>query len=371
MSGPPRWETARNLLCVRLDALGDVLMTGPAIAALKRARPDRHVTVLTSPAGAAIAQYLPGIDALIVHRSPWVKATAPRARVGDDRVLLARLRTRDFDAAVIFTVYSQSALPAATYCYLAGIPLRLAHCRENPYGLLTDWAPETEPQQGVRHEVQRQLDLVARVGARIDDDRLRLNVPAESFAKAQALVAGLRLGRNARWALVHPGASAPSRRYPPEGFARAADLLVREHGCHVVYTGSAAESALIAEIRAHMRSPSHSLAGRCDLGTLSALIALAPVLVVNNTGPAHIAAAVGTPVVDLYALTNLQHTPWRVESRVLYHDVPCKNCYKSVCPIGHHDCLRRVPPEAVARAAVELLERAPQGERARVAQGAR
>src|SRR5207302_7487370 len=88
---------------------------------------------------------------------------------------------------------------------------------------------------------------------------------------------------------------------------------------------------------------------------LGALIALAPLLISNNTGPVHVAAAVGTPVVDLYALTNPQHTPWAVPSRVLSYDVPCKYCYKSVCPEGHHDCLRRVTPDAVVEAACELL----------------
>lgn len=368
MSGHPGWRSARNLLCVRLDALGDLLMTGPAIRALKRAHPERRITVLTSPAGAAIGQFMPGIDALVVHQAPWIKGTPPRTSA-DDRVLLARLRAQEFDAAVIFTVYSQSALPAAQFCYLADIPLRLAHCRENPYQLLTDWVPETEPQQGVRHEVKRQIDLVAHADATADDDRLRLNLPAECFTRARTLLAGLRLGPHARWVLLHPGASAPSRRYPPASFARAADVLVHEHGCQVVYTGSAAEAGLIADIQAQMRAPSHSLAGRLDPGALGALIALAPVLVANNSGPAHIAAAVGTPVVVLYALTNLQHMPWHVESRVLYHDVPCKNCYKSICPTGHHDCLRRVPPEAVAAAAVELLDRTPRREHARVAQG--
>jgi ADP-heptose:LPS heptosyltransferase len=85
------------------------------------------------------------------------------------------------------------------------------------------------------------------------------------------------------------------------------------------------------------------------------------VLITNNTGPAHIAAAVGTPVVDVYALTNPQHTPWRVSSRVLSFDVPCKNCFKSVCPHGHNDCLRRIEPEAVARAAFELLDERARG----------
>src|SRR5438045_7645437 len=99
---------------------------------------------------------------------------------------------------------------------------------------------------------------------------------------------------------------------------------------------------------------SHSLAGRLNLEELAALLAEAPLLISNNTGPAHVAAAVGTPVVDLYALTNPQHTPWQVPHRVLFHDVPCRNCYRSACPMGHHGCLRGVPVERGVSAALEL-----------------
>jgi ADP-heptose:LPS heptosyltransferase len=85
------------------------------------------------------------------------------------------------------------------------------------------------------------------------------------------------------------------------------------------------------------------------------LITRAPLLITNNTGPAHVAAAVATPVVVLYALTNPQHTPWCVPNRVLFHDVPCRLCYKSVCPFGHGDCLRLIEPEQVVHAAYDLL----------------
>src|SRR5690606_17364106 len=85
------------------------------------------------------------------------------------------------------------------------------------------------------------------------------------------------------------------------------------------------------------------------------LLSEARLLVANNTGPVHMAAALGTPVVDLYALTNPQHTPWQVPARVLSHDVPCRNCLKSVCPLGHNDCLRGIEPPAVATAALELM----------------
>jgi ADP-heptose:LPS heptosyltransferase len=104
-----------------------------------------------------------------------------------------------------------------------------------------------------------------------------------------------------------------------------------------------------------MRTRSYSLAGQLNLGELGGLLEQASLLLSNNTGPVHVAAALGTPVVDLYALTNPQHTPWNVPNRVLFHDVPCKFCYKSVCPEGHHNCLRLVSPREVVEAVRSLL----------------
>jgi lipopolysaccharide heptosyltransferase II len=355
-----RWRRARRILCVRLDQLGDVLMTTPAIRALKGSGHDRRITLLTSTGGSAVVPLIPEADDVVIYDPPWMKATPPREVPTPEFEMIERLRRRSFDAAAIFTVYSQNPLPSAMLCYLAGIPLRLAHCRENPYQLLTDWVRETEPESGVRHEVRRQLDLVATVGARTSDEQLSLRPTDRAFRRVGVILERLGLGPGGRWAVIHPGASAPSRRYPPEGFAAAARRLVRDEGWRVLFTGGPGEFELVEAIRREMQAPSESLAGGLDLDELAALIARAPVLIVNNTGPAHIAAAVGTPVVDLYALTNLQHTPWNVASRVLSHDVPCGPCYKSVCPMVHHDCLRLVPPEAIVVAARELLvERRP------------
>jgi ADP-heptose:LPS heptosyltransferase len=309
------WAQAREILCVRLDSIGDVLMTGPAMRAL--AAGGRRVTLLTSPAGAAVAQLMPEVAETIVYEAPWMKASPRTSGAAPHLEMAQRLRARRFDAAVIFTVYSQSPLPAAMLCLLAEIPLRLAHCRENPYELLSDWAPETEPAQ-LRHEVRRQLDLVAGVGAHTTDVQLALAVTPAARARAAEHLARKGIDTSRPWVLVHPGSTAPSRRYPPESLPRAVDVV-----------------------------------------ELAALIDAAPLLIAGNTGPVHIAAAVGTPVVDLYALTNPQHTPWAVPSVVLYHDVPCRWCYKSVCPEGHHLCLRGVKPEAIVHAALALLE-APQ-----------
>lgn len=359
-----RWHGVRNLLAVRVDNLGDVLMTTPALSAIRAGLPAARLTLLSSRAGVAAARHIPEVDAAIAFDAPWVAlhdASAPEPPPGEaETAMIARLAGEGFDAAVIFTVCTQSALPAALLCRLAGIPLRLGYSRENPYALLTDWLPEVDViAEGMRHEVARQLALVAAVGLRAGDGQLHFSYRIEDVRHLQHCMRAA--GHDPQWPyfVVHPGASAPSRRYPTERFAAAADLIARESGCMPVFTGSAGERALVDAARAAMKTSSISLAGEIDLGELAALIAGAEVLVANNTGPVHIAAAVATPVVDLYALTNPQHTPWRVMARVLSHDVPCRYCLKSSCPEGHHDCLRKVEPEAVAAAALELIGAGP------------
>jgi lipopolysaccharide heptosyltransferase II len=348
------WKYAKNILCIRLDYLGDVLMCTPAMRAIKDAHPGRTITLLTSDSGAAAAPYIAEVDEVIEYAAPWMKNSDPHD-AGADHELLQKLLAHRFDAAVIFTTFSQSALPAAMLCYLAGIPLRLGHCRENPYRMLTDWITEPEPQEMVRHEVKRQLDLVAAVGCRrIADVRLSFTVPPADLVWAAQHLS--EAGIDKPWILIHPGATAAARRYPAHHWAQVTRALREALGYPVVFTGSAEEGGLIAEILQSADGEAISLAGELDLGKLGAVISLASIVIANNTGPAHLAAALGTPLVVLYALTNPQHTPWQVESRVLFHDVPCRFCYKSICPQGHHDCLEKVEPSQVIAAVGELLQ---------------
>lgn len=363
MSG---WASAQRVLGIRLDAMGDLLMTTPALRALAHARPDRRLTLLSSPSGAEAARLMPFIHETIVYEAPWMKSTAERASSAYDLAMVDRLRAGHFEAAVIFTVYTQSALPAALLCMLADIPLRAAHCRENPYQLLTHWAKERDTETHVRHEVRRQLDLVESVvGSTGADDRMSIAIGSGAFQRVDGLLSG-RIDRPSRWIALHPGGSAPSRRYPLDSFAVVARQLIREFGYQIVWTGSKEETALIDEVQRMVQEPSYSLAGKMNVEELAALIARAPLLISNNTSAVHLASAVGTPVVDLYALTNPQHTPWRVPCRVLFDDVPCRFCYKSVCPEGHHRCLRGVAPENVVKAAIELAEERKQRDRSQM-----
>ena len=345
------WQDVDHVLCIRLDNMGDVLMSTPAIHALKEGG-RRRVTLLASASGEALAPYLSDVDAVIRYDAAWAKNGS--AGNLQDLEALQHIRASGAQAAVIFTVYSQSPLPAALLCHLAGIGRVLAHCRENPYRLISDWVPETEPEQHVRHEVQRQLDLVAAVGARCADTRMRFGVRDADRERLRAKLAATGVADDEGFIAVHGGATAASRRYPPELLAQAVAGLCRE-GRRVVLLGGEAERDLNAGLVRECGSGLIDLAGQLDLGALGAAIAQSAVLVCNNSGPAHIAAALGTPVVDLYALTNMQHTPWQTPQRVLYQDVPCRNCYRSVCPQGHHACLAGVAPQRVVEAARELL----------------
>jgi lipopolysaccharide heptosyltransferase II len=349
------WNNAAHLLCVRLDSLGDVLMCTPAMRALRAQHPERRLTLLTSPAGAALAPHLPDVDAVIAYEAPWMKSSGidpPCYHIE----AIAALAAQRFDGAVIFTCYSQSALPAALLCQLAGIPLRAAYCREKPYQLLTDWIADPEPGTMVRHEVQRQLDLVRRLGAEVADERLSFVPRDQDRTAVRARLRAAGIDPAGRWLVLHPGASAPSRRYPQRHWSALIRELHERIGCPLVLTGGAHEAALIEGIAIPDGIRVHSFAGQLGIGELGALLAQASLVVSNNTGPAHIAAAVGTPVVDLYALTNPQHTPWRVPSRVLNHDVDCRHCHSSVCPEGHHDCMEKLAPAQVADAICSLLK---------------
>lgn len=124
----------------------------------------------------------------------------------------------------------------------------------------------------------------------------------------------------------------------------------------LVFSGSAAEAGLVAQIRGSSSARTVSVAGKLDFGGLAAEVRMAALLVSGNSAPVHLAAACNTPVVDLYAWTNPQHTPWMVPCRVLSHPVPCQNCYQSICPYAHHACLTGISPAQVVEAVCDLLQ---------------
>ncbi|CCH51723.1 glycosyl transferase family 9 [Fibrisoma limi BUZ 3] len=344
-----------RILCVRPDNFGDVLMTTPAFRALKETYPNCHLTLLTSPVGAAVAGMIPEIDDVITVDVPWVRSEQTDHDPANVVTMAEELRQQRFDAAILFTVQSQNPLPAAMLCYLAGIPRVLGYCRENPYRLITDWIPDPEVLVATRHEVNRQLDLVAAIGCYTNDTHLSLQIPAEAHEKAIDLLKETGVSPNRPWLILHPGVSEEKRRYPADCYVKAANRLADIHDYQIILTGSASEWAYVDGICQQIGPDAFNLAGMMDLATLAALIAEAPVLIANNTGPVHLAAAIGTPVVVLYAKTNPQHTPWQVPGRVLYFDVPEALRSKNVLLQQFPEPAEPVAsPEAIVRAVREL-----------------
>lgn len=352
------WKDCRNILCFRTDNMGDLIMTVPAIRALKESFGAR-ITVLTSPMAAEAAGLIAEIDEVIVYNAPWNRdyTTAEEATA-----LIGLLRSRAFDAAVIFTVYSQNPLPAALVAFLAGIPRRLAWCRENPYNLLTDWLPDGEPYFHICHQVARDLQLVSSVGAATEDDHLALSFAPGRWDLARQKITAAGLDPEKPWMVVHPGVSEKKREYPFTAWVEALEKILERSPRQFVLTGTAGERELVEDIASAIGTPAIAVAGDLSLEEFVALIAHAPLVLSVNTATVHIAAATRTPVIVLYALTNPQHTPWRVPFRALpFHPPADLQSRNQVVQYVYQTVLKNVPdaasPANIVRAMAELEQK--------------
>ncbi|MGI4804677.1 MAG: glycosyltransferase family 9 protein [Janthinobacterium lividum] len=313
------WQGCKNILVVRLDNMGDLLMSTPAIRALKESFGSR-ITVLTSSMAVGIAHHIPEIDEIITFDVPWVKTN--NASFSHEFLVLAEvLKVRNFDATVIFTVFSQTPMPAIMLVYLADIPNRLAYCRENPYELLTNWVPDQEPYTFIKHQVERDLDLVRSVGATTTNEFLSIEVP-DAWLSAQKILDKNSIDLQKPWLILHPGVSELKRQFPTEKWIEIGRKLIDNFGYQILLTGSASEKKLTDEIQQGIGTKAFSIAGLLSLDEFICLINEATLLLSVNTGPVHIAAATQTPVIVLYAQTNPQHTPWKTPSKVFYFEVP-------------------------------------------------
>jgi ADP-heptose:LPS heptosyltransferase len=353
-----RWRAARNVLAIRLDNLGDVLVTTPALHAIRRSLPEARLTLLASPVGAQVGRLNPDLDDVIVYQAPWMDPWHTLSQdPAREQQMIELIRARQFDGAIIFTSFRQSPLPAAYLCYMAGIPLRAAASIDGPGSLLT--TRHKHPER-MLHEVERGLDLVGALGMRTAETDLVLRVPEAATLELEALLRERGLASRRPWVVLHPGCTMPARTYPWALYAQAAELLVEGLGATVFITGTADERELVEGLHQQMRpaarEQAHLMAGALSFQQFCALIKAADLTLTNNTGPMHVAAALQTPVIALFALTNPpeQWGPWQVPHRMLNHDVPCRICYSRVCPYGH-ECLTLISPAMVAGAAAELL----------------
>ncbi len=361
---PPTADPAQRVLAVRLDNLGDVAMLGPALRAVKAALPGSHLTLLCSPAGAQVAPLLPWADETIVHRAVWQDASgALPLDPARERAFAEMLRAGNYDAALIFTSFSQSPWPPAYAAYLAGIPVRVGQSREFGGSLLTRWVT---PPPDAAHQIDRNLHLVAEAGFAPQGTQMALVPPPEAHAAAEAALRGVGIAPGEPFAVLAPGASAAARRYDPARFARVAAQFAAHTGWPVVVVGSERDGErmgpvldLAASHPEGSRPLVRSLVGKTDVPALVALIGRARLLFANDSGPMHFADALGVPMVILYSGTEResQWEPRHAPATLLRVPTPCAPCHLFECPY-HMECLD-IAPERVVEAAVALLAQQP------------
>ncbi|GAC1350069.1 MAG: glycosyltransferase family 9 protein [Ktedonobacteraceae bacterium] len=345
------WLEAKNILAVRLDNIGDVIMLGPALRAVKETLPHAQVTLLASPAGATAVPLLPWIDEVMTWRVVWQDVGGRIAfDPARERELIVVLTGRRFDAALIFTSFSQTPHAAGYVCYLAGIPLRAGESKEFGGSTLTT---ELRGATDELHQVERNLRLVEQVGFKVRERQLKIAIADEAHKAVANILRNVGIDADKPFLLLHPGASAAARRYPVEQFGVIARLLTRR-GWSVLVTGVEREAALIEELQEHAPAARY-LVGGTSLAEYAALVERAALVICNDTLPMHLADAVSTPVVVLFSGTDYeeQWQPRATQHRLLRRATSCYPCYLFECPIGL-PCLD-IAPEEVIEVVEEML----------------
>ncbi|SES44020.1 glycosyltransferase family 9 protein [Lentzea albida] len=323
-------------LVARLDSDGDVLLAGPAVRAAAAAG---EVVLLCGPAGVRAAELLPGVSRIVEWECPWIVNPAPDVRPFDIEAVTALVHGIRADVALILTSFHQSPLPLALMLRLAGVPKIVARSIDYP-GSLLDVRLTGDPDVP---EAERALEVARAAGFDLpegDDGRLRVVDPPATPLDHPYVV-------------VHPGASAPARTWSPDRWAKAVVALTAA-GHRVVVTGGPAEAGLTGHVAGACGS---DLGGRTSLLELAGVLAGAGAVVVGNTGPAHLAAAVGTPVVSLFApvVPAVRWAPYGRHVLLGDQEAPCRGTRARECPVTGHPCLDQVDPADVVAAVAEVM----------------
>jgi ADP-heptose:LPS heptosyltransferase len=336
-----------RVLVARLDAVGDVLLAGPAVRAVAAAA---EVRLLCGPAGVPAGRLLPGVAAVHEWDCPWITNPPRRADRRAVRELEVILGAAQPEEVVILTSFHQSPLPLALLLRLAGVPRIVGASVDYAGSLLDVRLRPGEDFPESQSEVARNLAIVRAAGYDLpagDDGRLAI-VPGPSARP---------LTGPGPYVVVHPGAAVPARRWPAEHHAEAVRRLVHR-GFDVVVTGGRDERDLTRLVAG---DSAIDLGGRTDLTQLAAVLAGADAVVVGNTGAAHLAAAVGTPVVSLFSpvVDERCWRPYGVTCLVLgLVHAACAGTRARECPVPGHPCLADVRPAEVVDA-VLAIRRAP------------
>ncbi|HEY0847290.1 MAG TPA: glycosyltransferase family 9 protein [Noviherbaspirillum sp.] len=343
-------QPPRKIAIFRALQLGDMLCVVPALRALRQAAPLSQIALIGLPwATTFVKRFSKYVDSLLVF--PGFPAfPEQQAHLYAMPNFLAEAQRQRFDLAIQFHGSGSLSNPFV---------VMLAAERNAGYFVPGQYCPDPQsfiPWMEREHEVLRYLRLLGHLGVRPAGEHLEFPLNDADYRSLQRCQTGLP--PPGTYVCIHPGARLPSRRWMPQRFAEVADRLALE-GMRIVLTGSADEAEVVREVQRRMRMPALDLCGKTELGALAALIAQARLLVSNDTGVSHIAAALATPSVIVSCGSDIAR--WapldQARHQVLSADVGCRPCMHQVCPTAH-ECAADISAELVAETAARALDMA-------------
>ena len=331
-----------------MDRIGDVLLSTPVIKAVRDAYPESHIAFMVRPYAREIVEGNPYLNEVIIYD----KSGSEKGLIGNLKFILA-LKKKDFDLALILHPTARTHIVT----FLAGIPERAGYDRK--WGiLLTKKIPHTK-HLGLRHEIDYTLDLLRYVDVKVAEKKLFMPIAPESEKRVGGIFNRYGIKESDAVITINPSASCVSKRWSAERFAKVCDRLAGDRGARIIVISGADDKNFGDRVAGSMRQRSVNLSGQTSIADVASILKRSRLFISNDSGPVHIACAVGTPVIAIFGrsdrgLSPLRWGPTGARDIVLHKDAGCDICLAHNCNVGFK-CLQAISVEDVLAAADKIL----------------
>ena len=336
-------EPPRSILVIKLRYIGDVVLSTPVLSRLREGFPKARITMLVNAGTEEVVQGHPALDELLV---------VDRGMTHRHWRLLGDLRRRQFDVVVDLTDGDRSAILS----WLSGAPIRVGYNSEDRWrGRL--YTRIVQADRFIMHTAQYHLAAVEALGLAGGTPVPHITVTRDARHAAQRLLQEVQIEPDRAFVCLHPGARWWFKAWPGQRFAALADRIQTQSGTQALFLGGEQDRQIMEEIARSMTSPCRSLAGQTRLQELAAVLERASLMITNDNGPMHMAAAVGTRVVGLFGPSNPAiWGPWGMGHRTFYKQIDCRSCFHPDCLRGDENCMRLICLDEVWQAVREELK---------------